>query len=63
MIVTIVCTVPLDHIYFRERQVKIYTGTYSVQYVDVRQYPADTHTASLLLYVSTWAILNKKTQG
>jgi hypothetical protein len=26
-------------------------------------YPADTHTASLLLYVSTWAILDKKTQG
>jgi hypothetical protein len=27
------------------------------------EYPADTHTASLLLYVSTWAILDKKTQG
>jgi hypothetical protein len=33
-------------------------GTISTQ----RVYPADTHTASLLLYVSTWAILDKKTQ-
>jgi hypothetical protein len=40
-----------------------YTSWYAFPKDQVTVYLADTHTASLLLYVSTWAILDKKTQG